>query len=301
MFQPNKNFQQNLDEELSSLGVVASDMVRLSSQRLDENTSGALAAPIAVIGQPQASDEEDPLDGKFVSRELLGRIANLPFDAMEDSDFDELLNALAEKELPEGDEELHNLAEEVVKAIIEARQSLDEGLFDIFRTRKGKRAKKAKAGFKTVDGKAKKKTAKERMKTRMRKIGSAAARAARAAKKWARTAKGKLSKKASERRAAKKNEGLGYELDAILEGADSSMPHYETLSRLEGVLALLPVLIDDDSVQESVESAFDMVKDRLHESDGSDESALAAFKPALQVISKCLEHIDNQENDENPL
>ena len=134
----------NLEEDLKSLGIEGLDeMVSLSQATVNEEIAGAIR-PIGYMDKapPVAGDEEpefpgieaspepesvkvesfDPIDGPMVTRELLQRIVNLPLDQLGEEDLDDLINALAEKALPDGDEEIAGMTEEVVTYLFERRQ-----------------------------------------------------------------------------------------------------------------------------------------------------------------------------------
>lgn len=295
----------NLNEELENLGISDKDMVRLSTGRLDETTSGAMAASIAMIGKSgppgmghgaEADFEEgddDPIDGKFVTKELFRRIANLPFDAMSESDFDEVLEALAQKELPEGDDELRGLAESVVSALVDARGELAE--------KAPTRVKSMFSGTKKIcpdgyvsDGKGgcKKKTAQQRLATKKRGQGASGQRAKQTGKKYAKKHKNRLQRHA--RRQNREDVGLAAELSALMhESKVGSNPWSDTYSRVERVFGLIEYITGDSGVSEILEQSLEDLGNGLNESH-SESDALESLKPVLKVISKCLESIDSE-------
>lgn len=63
--------------------------------------------------------ENDPIDGPVVTKELLDRIEGLNFEALTTEDIDELIEGLKQKQLPEGNAELREQAESVVRKIME--------------------------------------------------------------------------------------------------------------------------------------------------------------------------------------
>lgn len=278
----------NLNEELENLGISDKDMVRLSTGRLDETTSGAMAASIAVIGksgpaglghgEADVEEGDDPIDGKFVTRELFKRIANLPFDAMSESDFDEVLEALADKDIPEGDDEIRGLAEAVVSTLIDARGELTE--------RKKRRRKAGSRSMETVSVMTPAEARKQRQKRRR---GPAKAKAKKAA------AKRKRAPSAVARRGARiEDAGLASELSALMhENTVASNQWGDTYARVERVFGLIEFITGDEGVSEVLEQALETLSDSLNES-SDDSDALAAMKPALKVISKCLESIDSE-------
>jgi hypothetical protein len=293
----------NLNEELESLGISDKDMVRLSTGRLDETTSGAMAASIAVIGksgptglghgEAEVEEGDDPIDGKFVTRELFKRIANLPFDAMSESDFDEVLEALAEKDVPEGDDELRGLAEAVVSTLIDARSELAEKAPVRTKSMFGGTKKLCPDGFVSDgSGGCKRKTAQQKVATKMRSKGASGQRAKRTGKKYKKKHKNKLQRMARKRQ--REDVGLAAELSALMhESKVGSNPWGDTYSRVERVFGLIEFITGDEGVSDVLEQALGTLGESLNESvDESD--ALAAMKPALKVISKCLESIDSE-------
>lgn len=272
---------RSLSEDFAKIGwdKGAGELRRLSSNRLDESLYSvpAIAAVTA-----------DPIDGPVVTAELLSRIADLDFDTLSESDCDDLLDGLREKELPEGDDALAEAAEAVVKAILESKFKIVKSTIG------GKRSKRANRGYRTVDGKIEKIAAGERV-----------AQSRKNAKNYKKT-KGKrkiYAKNRGARLAAKRermglsaddmSDGLVLELNNIL-GEGSEFGEYgDTVSRVARIMSLIEQLLGRE-VGDVLESAYETMQGSLL-AENSDPQR--AFGPALKVIARCLEQIDGMGND----
>jgi hypothetical protein len=256
-------------------------------------------------------DIDDAIDGPLVTKELLERVSNLPFENFEEKDFDDLLAELKTKALPEGDEELKTMAEEVVKKI------LDEKIGTRMRAHKarsmGKKVRfQCGPGFRTnpadptgkqcvraaVAAGGKGKLTKEQRKKRL----------------WGRSGKGMHSKKVSARWAARRPrraspEGLlrpfAAELAALTEGTSEVQESVrdEIMGRVGRIFRLLHEEFLDPSVTEVYENVFEELDEaweagRLDEEVMEVEDFIAEVKPALSLIMKSLDRLDRIDNGE---
>jgi hypothetical protein len=256
--------------------------------RLDETAFGNLDEDISIpaINAPEA-EEEDSIDGKYVTMELFNRIAELELESLDCDDIDNLLEGLADKELPEGDDEIAEAAEAIVAALIEARRVKFKA------TMGGKRKVKAATGYETRDGKIVKKKAgdvrKERMKRRKYRRRAKAKIA-----KYQRTRGKRLSAK-RERMGLASDDSFSLELESILdESVSTGFGEYEdTVSRVARVMCLIEDHLGEE-VGDVLESAYERMEEGLL-SEGAD--AQAVMSPVLRVIARCLEEIDAEGND----
>ena len=262
-------------------------------------------------GYSMQEDVDDAIDGPIVTRELMERVGNLPFENFEENDFDDLLDALKMKALPEGDEELKGIAEEVVKKIIsekigsrvrrhKARSMGKKVSFQCgigFRTDpkdpSGKRCVRA-----AVAAGGKGKLTKEARKKRL----------------WGRGGKGMHSKKISARWSARRprresSEGLispfAAELAALTEGYSevNESVRDEVMGRVGRIFRLMHEEFNDPSVTEIYEGIFEELGEsweagRLDEEVMDADDFIAEIKPALSLIMKSLDRIDRIDNGE---
>ena len=259
----------DLNEELKTLGLELSSPLLLGE-------SAKMISPVQPIGGQRGGESAgDLFDGPVVTRELLQRVSNLPFETMEDGEIDDLMNALKEKALPAGDPELAEIAETVMMEV-----------FQIIRSAKGKRRKiKRTIGAEKSKGK------------RYRKKMRSAIR--RSKKKYARSGAGKRFKRAMKRRKARLGESanLYNELVALVEGGneDSFGPQHEIVNRIGNVFGLLEVLLGEDEVGEVLGEAYELMCSSLDESD-DDADFLDKVTAPLNVINRCLKAVDELED-----
>ena len=241
--------------------------------------------------------DEDPIDGSMVTDELLDRIMGLDFDSLGEEDFDDLLNGLSKKNLPEGDSRIKARTEEVVEALVEGRIV--------------KILKRGGKGLKRI----------------VKKTGGAAIKAARERKKKMRTAAGKRQLRKKARRAkkavarilrfrsAKKRKRLGKagmtsdvaaDLDAALSegvGGETVTERDEILHSIADIFDLLEADFADAEVgrvfDEALEPLVSAENGGLIAEDAMDEDEfMALVKPALTVIARSLERLEEQDQDD---
>lgn len=281
---------RSLEEDFAKIGWGGgtTELKRLSSKRLDESLYSA--PPV----------QFDPIDGPVVTMELLNRIADLDIYSLDEDDCDALLDGLREKELPEGDAELAEAAEAVVKAILESqrKQVVRDSIT-------GKREVRAAEGYRTTDdGKIEKIAAGEKIKqAKKREIYDRKSKAVQA-----RYAKGRGKRLALKRKlrggpgpkrkrrinADAVTDALAADLYSILGESDNSKfgAYSDTVSRVARIMSLLEYALGDE-VGDVLEAAYEKMENSLLTE--SSEPA-RAFEPALRVIARCLEQIDEMGN-----
>jgi len=281
---------RSLSEDFAKIGwdKGVNELNRLSSNRLDESLYSVPAITA------------DPIDGPVVTVELLSRIADLDFNALSESDLDDLLDGLREKELPEGDADLAEAAEAVVKAILESRKII----YAI--DKMGKRKKKAAPGFHMVDGRAVKVKKSDALRSARKKIRydkrTAGKRNTYEKGKGARIelkrkvrgfdAKSARLNNRRPQNADDMSDGLVLELNSILGEGNQYGDYGDTVSRVARIMSLLEAILGSD-VGNVLESAYETMEGSLL-AENSDPQR--AFGPALKVIARCLEQIDDLGN-----
>jgi len=122
----------DLEEELRDLGcdVSGKGLASIAARRLDEDAMGGQAmGAIGSLGSPSPGsyeDPEDPIDGDWVTHELLDRLESLEVDnwhEAEECPASLILAGLAQKNVDADDTELQERAEKIVRALMEARQA----------------------------------------------------------------------------------------------------------------------------------------------------------------------------------
>ena len=287
---------RSLSEDFSQIGFAGSarDLNRMASQRLEESL-------YSVPAVNSDSERLDPIDGPVVTMELFNRLADLDFDSLSEDDCDDLLNGLADKELPSGDAELAEAAEAVVKALVEARiaRRRAAGSRRMIRTKRttstakqkskrynrsamGKKAGRLKAR-KTASGRL---TQKQKQSARVTGIGRTGVVAA---------AKGRLGRGPQSIAADAVSDGLAVELESMLgEQVSNQFGRYgETVSRVARVLSLIEEILGEE-VGDVLESAYEKMENSLL-TESADPNV--AFGPTIKVIARCLESIDEMGND----
>ena len=272
----NDRIVRSLDEDFAKIGwdKGTRELQRLSTQRLDESLYNV------------QSITADPIDGPVVTVELLNRIADLDFSTLSEEDCDDLLDGLREKDLPDGDAELEEAAEAVVKAILEAK--VVRG-----RATRGGRFTRAMAGFQNIGGKIVKKSASEVKAARLERKKSNKrnkSKIARSRKRYDKTTGRKRERMGLS--ADDMSDGLVLELNNIL-GESTNGVYGDTVTRIARIMRLLEHGLGSE-VGNVLESAFEKMETSLL---AESEDPMRAFGPALKVIARCLELIDEMGND----
>lgn len=230
---------------------------------------------------------EDPLDGKFVTRELLDRISALNMEDLDLEDIDEIIEELKDKELPE-DDEIEEDATNLVHGLMEVKARI------IRRAKAGKTAKKRSRmcppGYRMKDGKCVRAAIAAGGMGKLKKM-------ARLKKKWKRSGKGKMSLKKSKRWSARRESfeqsNFASELSSIMEGYEvaTMTERSEVIDRLNSIFGLLSEAFDDESIDQVYESAMDKIEEsqnvgKLDESVMTDEEFIAELSPAVTLVRK---------------
>lgn len=276
-----------------------SDLIDTDGEDLDDDDEYLMAE----------DDDDDPIDGAWVTHELLHRIENLEIDESwgdeGDTRFEQLLDGLAEKSVPADDAELQARAEALVVFLSEGRFNKIKGTF-------GGQFKRAERGFrKGPTGAYTKIPVGERKK------------AARILKKKRRGAKGVKDKKYARVRGARmsrirKMRGLqspsaredfdmssasggqlAEELRDLLDHETTPQTMFEdTLERMERVLALIALHVEDEAVTDVLSEAWENATEQLHEDTDEDE-LMESLKPVISLMAHCLKQIDYEEPEGN--
>lgn len=278
-----------LSEDFAKIGFGGSahELRVISERRLDESLYS-----VPSIG---ASESHDPIDGPVVTMELFNRIADLDLDSLSESDCDAILDGLRDKELPEGDSELAEAAEAVVKALVEARIAR--------RRAAGSRrmiTTKRTSALAKREGKLYRRSAAGKKQSRKLQRQQAAGKFSKTAIKGLRAqgmTKGMGQKAAKSGLMQDKDGGLALELESMLgEQVASKFGQYgDTVSRVARIMTLIESILGNE-VGDVLESAFSKMETALL-TEGSHANAVDAFGPTLKVIARCLEEIDAMGND----
>lgn len=261
-------------------------------------------------GYSMKEDMDDAIDGPLVTRELLERVSNLPFENFEENDFDELLDALKLKALPEEDTELRGLAEEIVKKILNEKVGILKRKFK--KHSMGKiRVRQCEPGKRTDPSDPSGKRC-IRSAQAVGGIGKLT-REGRKKRLWGKGGKGAKSKRITgiwaPRRKKSRSEGLispfAAELAALTEGAVevSENVRDEIIGRVSRVFRLLHEEFSDASVSEVYENVFEDLHEaweagRLDEEVMESGDFIAEMKPALSLIMKSLDRLDKIDGGE---
>lgn len=247
-------------------------------------------------------DANDPIDGPYVTKELLDRIDALPFEAMQKEDFDELLSELKLKKLPKNNPALRKMAESVVRKIVGGA---------------AKRMRKYRSGSMTKETVFKCPTGKRAIGEgpgRRPCVPSHAAvgsvgklkREGRLKKLWRRMGSGRKSIMRSDRLARRRGESLmspfAQELMQVTEGMTTSRSGLrdEIVERVIVILNLLNEEFADKSVYEIYEDAANTLIDafevgRLDEDVMDDNEFIAELEPVLKLITKSFAKVEDGE------
>jgi len=232
-------------------------------------------------------DGDDPLDGKFVTRELLARIVGLPLDQMEEEDYRSLLDELKQKELPEGDEELAALSEAVVEQLV-------EGMMQRIRKAAGGFARRAKAGFQNIAGKIKRIATGDRIKKARKRAKRQRGAGGVVSKRWRRTKGARNKKKLDNSKPVGMASDLAVELENLVSESVVGSSYSPVMERLSSIFSLIDEEFCDDAVCDVLKGTWDVFSKQITE-DSDEESFLEAVKPCLIVIKRCLEEIEKQD------
>jgi hypothetical protein len=306
-------FKTTLQEDLEQLGISSNVIIG----NIRATPSGELDEPEPEPEQEEQQEEQkvdedsdDPIDGLYVTKELFDRIEALPFDAMEESDFEELLNELSEKKLPDGDDELREHAERVVVLLKEGaatRQRRFKAKSTArkmsFQCPKGQRAVSVGSGG-------------GRPQCRPAHIVSGGMgklrKESRKKKKWSRGGKGTMSKmrsfRAEKRRGAMRREDLispfAQDLMQVAEGVhgnDNVSVRDDIVEHCVNIVELLNEEFVDQVVTQIYEDAVENMLDaydvgRLDEDVMDGSEFIAELEPITSLITKSLENLEKTED-----
>jgi len=294
-----KVIRTTLSEDFKALGMapIEEDEGSVLSEGVDDKKR-------EFIEEPELDDNvsEDDSSEEFVTKALLERISALPFDAMEQEDFDLLMGQLAELKIPSDDADLM-LQTEVMVEMVSTRQR---------RFKAGKTSRKL--SFQCPQG------------TRAVSVGGGGGRPmcrpshtvvggmgnlnkeSRHKKKWSRGGKGVKSKMRSarvdKRRSSMRHEEimspLAMELSQISESViDESMTVREDcIESMITIMSLLSEEFTDKSVSSIYESAVQSMIDKyevgkLEEDVMNEDEFISEIEPVLSLITKSIEKVED--------
>lgn len=267
----NRNVMSTMEEDLVKLG---------------------LAAPMTEDKEEKNVQEEDPIDGRFVTKELLNRINGLNMESLSEEDIDALLEGLKDKELSA---DLSDLAEETVRNLFEVKARI------VRKAKSGsvsrKRTKLCPRGFRMVDGKC--------VRAAIAAGGAGKLKQqARKKAKWSRSGKGAMSQKRSARWAARREgdketqSAFAEELSTILEGHEASKMTVrdELIERMSNIFDLLGEEFQNEDVSKVYGDAMNKLVEsydvgRLDEGVMDDDEFIAEVSPLVTMMRKSLSKI----------
>lgn len=271
------------------------------------------------VGQDDNRDHEeviegsgdDPIDGVFVTKELFDRIEALPFDAMEESDYADILSELGEKKIPDGDDALREQAERVVVMLKEGVASRQR------RFKSGSTARKV--SFQCPAGQRAVQTGGGgRPQCRPSHVVAGGMgqlrKESRKKKKWSRGGKGTMSKvrsaRVDKRRSAMRGEGvispLAVELMQVSEGISGDVAptvRDEIVERIVSIFEFLNEEFLDASVAQIYEDSISEMIDayevgRLDEDVMDESEFISELEPVISLITRSLEKLEEDQGND---
>jgi len=268
------------------------------------------SGPNSKCSKKEDVEEDDALDGEYVTAELFARIRALPFESMSEEDHAELLAKLEEKKLPDGDEAMLADAEALVKEIQEGAAASRLRRFKGGKTSR-KMSFQCPAGRRAESGGG---SGRPRCVPSHRAAGGMGAlkKETRRKKRWGRSGRGTMSGMRSgrvekRRTHLRKNEGLmsplALELSAVTEGIDNSAAmgvRDELIERVISILEFLNEEFADQSVtaiyNDVVETIIDTYEaGRLDEDVMNEDEFIAELDGALTLITKSIAKLEDSE------
>lgn len=256
----------SLNEDLSRIGIDPSEMFRLA-----EATGTKVTPP-----------EADSIDGPNLTMELAARLLAVDFSKVSDKDFNDLVEALSEKEVDESNKEIVAVAERLAKVISEAaimRQVSASG--KVITKHKGSFADRMKARKYRAKNKSKLRTARKRYE-----------KSAGAKKLKKLSSRSSVMAKREKMSGASESAELLRDLRSLVGGGKSQVSDDRSriVEHLELIFALLSEEFEDNEVDEILENVFNEVSSLSEDVD--DDNFVVSIKPAMQVIKRLLEQIE---------
>lgn len=278
-----------LHEEFGAIGVDPSETMHLAGISLTPERAKAMTEDV----DPGTTQEADPYDGPQVTEALLRRIQKLPFDRMTTEDFDEVIESLKSKAMPDdADPKLVALAEDVAKRLVEGR-------FKKMVTATGKIIKKAiLTGKEKLKGILFRRRNKSKIRSQRRKysISSAFQRL----KKLA--SRGNIVQKKA-RLAGNESYELVNELHAMLAeegiGTGAASIRESVLSRIGRIFLLMSDEFQEEAVDEVMATCADKLA-VLQESELTDADFMAAVRPAVKMITRMYSELESGRVQRDP-
>ena len=250
---------------------------------------------------------QDPFDGEYVTNELFNRIEALQLEDLEEEDIQKILDGLAGKKIPDGDDDILERAEKIIAALQEGKATRQR------RFKAGSTARKLSfqcpPGMRAVskDGGVPICRPSHVVAGGMGKL----AKEGRKKKKWRRGGKGVVSQMRSAR-AEKRRVGLRQEdtispfveeLLQISEDISTSGTRSvrdEIIERIVNIVDLLNEEFMDGTISDIYTEAVNSVIDtyeagRLEEDVMDDDEFIAELNPILTIISKSINRLDDGE------
>lgn len=295
----NKRVKTSLEEDMKSFGVGI-----VSESKQDESSEKQVSSP----EEDETSNKEDILESEYVSDELFDRIMALEIEEIEESDFEDLMEALNRKKIPDGNKGLAKRAEEVVIALKEGAANR------IRRFKAGKTSKKVSfqcpQGMRQMgggEGGRPRCVPAHRAAGGMGKLNMAA----RKKKKWAKSGKGTISKMKSgrveRRRGSMRHEDfspLAIELMQITEGVNDNQVYNireSVIDRICSIMCLLAEELNDVTVT----NVYSDVLEEMHESYAAgrlsedvleEDEFIQNIQVPLSLITRSLNRLESGES-----
>jgi|GEM_PF-2656355 len=287
-------------------GKKMSSFVKDLAKRKDIKDPEALAGWLAHYNPPnwedvdedgEEIDEDHPIDGRYVTVDLLERVKALPFDSMDEDMFTDVIEHLKEKSFrDDADDDLKELAEEVALMLVEGRRrkrvrkAMSRGKQTKMVCGEGKHWDESKKACVVAGGKYK---AKRRKKQRKASRGPQKMKRERSQRKVKR-----MGLSASDQTFADKLESL------ISEDFEAEEREYtvreEIVERIDRSFALFAEEFNDERIDDVFLAVMEDVDEKadaglLAEDEADDEQFLVAIAPALKLVRECYQRVVSED------
>jgi len=272
------------------------------AKRKDVRDPEALAGWLANYDPPNWSED---IDGEAVTEEMLNRFGALPFEVMEEDDFDRVIAELQTKTLAEdADDDLRTLAEEVAAALLEARKVAK----DRKANKRGGVQRKMKCNKPGTDPK-KMKHWDDKKKACVPNAGAYTVQRKVKTRKAGRGKQAVTTDKRTRRHKSMGIESFAGKLGAMIsEDVDEKKVDLgvrdEVLERIDRIFVLIDEEFYDDDVAAVLLSVMEDLDEKseaglLAEDAMGEDEFIAALAPALKIIRECFDKIQEMEDSDD--